>query len=422
MKLDIFLFEKKRPGCNLGALRQEGSAFALITTADNFPQYSSQDRSCFQFIEIVADMDLDTVSMAVSKLIRDYDKNNVRIICGTEMVLTLGAEVREKLSIHGDSAEYVKRFIDKSVAKAALVDSDVRLPKYCIYDLQRALADRDSYMAELETKLGYPMFIKPTDLYLAIDSIKIPDREALNSWLDTHQKISCTYEIDEFITGKLYHCDSIVQDNSILFSVVGEYMWPCDLFSKGYPLGTIEVSPDSEKFERINEFACNTILHMKPNNCSTHMEIFESAKGDLVFHDELIFLEMGARPPGGPLVDLHDKQWGINMNYMHYACQLGIPVTQRPQANPERYCAWAYFPIMPGTIKAINAIDISSDAEIEIFVCEGQHFSENYFIREEIMFLPKYIAGTVFFSHNDYDVVREDFEKLRHFKLIEYEE
>ena len=115
MKLDIFLFEQKTPGCNLAALRQEGTAFALITTADNFTKYSSQDRECFQFIEIVADMNLDTVSIAVSKLIREYDKKNVRIICGTEMVLTLGAELREKLSIDGDSVDYVKRFIDAAV-------------------------------------------------------------------------------------------------------------------------------------------------------------------------------------------------------------------------------------------------------------------------------------------------------------------
>ena len=152
------------------------------------------------------------------------------------------------------------------------------------------------------------------------------------------------------------------------------------------------------------------------------MEIFESEKGDLASLNELIFLEMGARPPGGPLVDLHESQWGINMNYLHYACQMGIPVSQRPQASPERYYAWAFFPIIPGTIKTINELDLRCDVKIDLAVREGQHFSENYFIREEVMFLPKYIAATVFISHNDYDVVREDFETLRHFKLIDYEE
>ncbi len=416
MTTQIFIYELKRPGCDLLKLKRVDDEFVLVTTHSNFAQYTDEDKANFDRIELIEDFKKEQVYAAVAKIVANTDPNDIRIICGTEMVIQMCALVRAEFGLAGDDLEYALRFSNKFIAKQKLHGSAVRVPAYQIYDPVAYKNDNVDYIDALESTLGYPMFVKPTDLYCAIDSVKIGDRSDLQAWLDDHKEPKHIYEIDEFISGDLYHCDSLIEGEEILYSLLGEYAWPCDFFAKGYPLGSIVVPPDSEKFNRLNAFNKAVLTCMQPRNCATHLEIFE--KEDR----QLYFLEMGARPPAGPIVPLYAMQWQLDMNLMHYASQLGIKCQQQPLSNPERYYAWAYFPITVGTIKKINRLELKSKMDFKLFVDVGDHFSVDYFVRDEIMFLPKYIAGQVFFSHNDYDQLYADFETVRNFKLLEYED
>jgi len=416
MTTQIFLYELKRPGCDLLELKRAEDEFVLVTTNSNLAQYTDTDKANFDRIELMEDFEKEQVYAAVAKVIANTDPNDVRIICGTEMVIQMCALVRTEFGLAGDDLEYALRFSNKFIAKQKLHGSGVRIPAYEIFDVSAFQQDPDAYINTVESALGYPMFIKPTELYAAIDSIKISDRKDLQAWLDDHKEPKHIYEMDEFISGKLYHCDSLIVGDNISYSLLGEYAWPCDFFAKGYPLGSIVVPPDSDKFKRLNVFNKTVLTCMQPRNCATHLEIFEKE------HGELYFLEMAARPPGGPIVPLYEMQWQLDMNAMHYACQLGIDVQQQPQSNPEKYYAWAYFPISVGTIKAINTLNLNSQIDFKLFVEVGQSFSADFFVKDEMMFLSKYIAGSVFFSNNDYNQLYADFEKVRHFKLLEYED
>ena len=52
MTMQIFLYELKRPGCDLLKLKRADDEFVLVTTHSNFAQYSDHDKANFDRIEL----------------------------------------------------------------------------------------------------------------------------------------------------------------------------------------------------------------------------------------------------------------------------------------------------------------------------------------------------------------------------------
>ena len=136
-------------------------------------------------------------------------------------------------------------------------------------------------------------------------------------------------------------------------------------------------------------------------------------------NDDLIFVEVAARPPGGRIVDLHQRQWNINMELEHLKCQRGIKqlIGLEP---PSQYFAWAYIPLQPGEVIDLDMPMFLSHVNIDWNVKPGNIFQESHFDMKDVTYLKKYLAATIVIYNDNYEELMSDFNIIRNHKFVRY--
>ena len=218
------------------------------------------------------------------------NSNDIRcIISFYEFCVLDAGRLNQHYGIH--DIDYNK-FIDKIVMKDIVSKAGISVPTYMRLNYSHYLEDKESYTDYIVNAVGFPAFVKPIDMAGAIGVDKIRDREDLVRWLENDFSTKYTFQIEEFIEGTFYHCESLIQNQKVVYSQVCEYADPLYLTKFGVPLASITL-PDDEETQRIAQFCENIHKSLRPlANGLTHLELFKRANG------ELIFIEVAFRPPG----------------------------------------------------------------------------------------------------------------------------
>lgn len=399
------------PECDLSSLKEGGAELILITNESWYASLSENTKTIYGEIIVLEIFDFGSVLKAIKEHTINVSKNDIVILSNKEFTLLLAAEIREALAIEGDDIAYVKKFTDKAEMKKHLSSSDIALARFAVFSPDN-YSNKGNYLSQIEKKLdGYPMFFKPEEGFGAVGTGVINNAEELQLWAQEH--CNERFILEEFIEGTMYHFDSLVFNGEILFQAGAEYAWPCDQFFDGHPIGSIVLPFDSEIYQRLKRINEVVLQHMQPNNCATHMEFFRLAS------DNLIFVEVAARPPGGRIVDLYQRQWNINMELEHLKSQLGIkPLIELEP--PSQYFAWAYIPLQAGEVKDLDMPMFLSHVNIDWYVEPGNVFLESHFDAKDIAFLKKYLAATVFIHNDNYEELMSDFNIIRNHQFVIY--
>jgi len=153
-------------------------------------------------------------------------ENALKIICLSEDNLLLAAQLRDEFNIPGMRFEQAQSFRDKTIMKYILQKNQIRTPHYVKFDHTR-INDPKNYYDHLTQTIGLPFVLKPFNLLGGLGIVMVKSFEEFNSFcIENAKELSYEYEAEEFISGTLFHCDSIIENSEILFSTCCEYTNP----------------------------------------------------------------------------------------------------------------------------------------------------------------------------------------------------
>jgi hypothetical protein len=232
---------------------------------------------------------------AVAGTVRDLARQARidRVECLWEPYMILAARLREELSLPGLTVAQTVPFRDKERMKQLLDAAGLRTPRHHATETVAgvwAAADH----------LGFPLIVKPIAGAGSADTYRAGSAAELDAILPMLRHVP-QVSVEEFVDGQEFTYDTICADGRVLFENICWYR-PRPLLTKMHEwispvtmaLRDLDV-PDLQGGRALGA-AVLEVLGFRDG--FTHMEWYRTADGEVVFG------EIGARPPGARTVDV----------------------------------------------------------------------------------------------------------------------
>jgi hypothetical protein len=247
-------------------------------------------KSLMEYIPVRSLWDEDAVIASLRERLRGRQLD--RIECLWEPGILLAAELRQVFGVEGLSVEHAKRFRDKEAMKVALDAAGIRTPRH-------VAVDNVAGCWEAAERIGYPLILKPIDGAGSADTYRIDSADDLRAVLPRLRHVS-VISVEEFIDGEEYTYDTISIDGNIAYYNVAWYR-PRPLIARSNEW----ISPQVVALKDVDDPAYADGIRMGEQVIDalgfrtgfTHMEWYKKSDGEVVFG------EIGARPPGAHHVD-----------------------------------------------------------------------------------------------------------------------
>lgn len=255
---------------------------------DSLPQLVR--RSLAEYIPVRSLWDDDAVIASLRDRLRGQQLD--RIECLWEPGILLAARLRETFGVPGLDVAQARRFRDKELMKQALDAAGIRTPRHVAARSVAAVWDA------AET-IGFPIILKPIDGAGSADTYRVRDVDELRAVLPRLRHVQ-TVSVEEFVDGEEYTFDTITVNGKIAYYNIAWYR-PRPLVARSNEW----ISPQVIALRDIDhpdlrdgvKMGFDVIRALEFDTGFTHMEWYRKADGEVVFG------EIGARPPGAHQVD-----------------------------------------------------------------------------------------------------------------------
>lgn len=225
-----------------------------------------------------------------------------RVIALDEFDLETAALIREHMRLHGMGVTTTAFYRDKLAMRMGARDQGFRVPEFCrvlSYDELRA------YMASVPG----PWLLKPRTSASALGIRKINDPEQLWRILDDLGDRQSQFVLERFVPGEIFHVDSIISEQKVVFSAVHKYgRPPMQVMHEGGVFTTRTVDRGSSDWNKLTTLNAALAPALGLRRGVTHAEYIKShADG------EYYFLEIAARVGGAFIADLVQASTSINL-------------------------------------------------------------------------------------------------------------
>lgn len=323
--------------------------------------------------------------------------NTIKIICTSELNMLQAARLREHFNLGRPHYDDVIVYKSKIAMKEKLRCAGIPCPQYNSLDVCLSPTSIKENFENIKSSFGLPFILKPVDQSATYGVVKIHCFEDFETAATLHAKER--YEAEEFINGTLFHADSLIQSGEIVYFQASQYLSSGLDFLSGHIHGSIPLQKSNPLFHKIYLFTQNVLKTLGWVDGSSHLEVF------LQENDELVFLEVSARPPGSLVVENYKRCFGVNIVDEDLKIKLDQfhPILQKQN----QYSFWAYFPWRPGIITHFNNPPLKGSFEITWFIEEGDHLSSPTCILDK--------TAQIFVEHANYCILFEDFMSLKNF-------
>jgi hypothetical protein len=216
-----------------------------------------------------------------------------RVECLWEPYMILAARLRERLDLPGLTVAQTVPFRDKERMKQLLDAAGLRTPRH------EATGTVAGVWAAAD-RIGFPLIVKPVDGGGSADTYRADSAAELDAVLPMLRHVP-RVSVEEFIDGEEFTYDTICAEGRVLFENICWYR-PRPLMTKMHEwISPITIAlrdlgvPDLQG-GRVLGGAVLEVLGFRDG--FTHMEWYRTAGGEVVFG------EIGARPPGARTVDV----------------------------------------------------------------------------------------------------------------------
>lgn len=216
-----------------------------------------------------------------------------RVECLWEPGMILAARLREAIGAPGMNVEQTVPFRDKEVMKQRLDAAGIRTPRHY-------RASTEDQVRDAAERVGYPLIVKPIAGAGSADTHRCASRAELERALGLVRHVS-EVSVEEFIEGEEFTFDTICAEGELYFENVCWYR-PRPLVQRQnewispQTVGVRNLDqPDLEGGRRMGR---EVLRALGFRTGFTHMEWYRKPDGEVVFG------EIGGRPPGARTVDV----------------------------------------------------------------------------------------------------------------------
>ncbi|MBP9146512.1 MAG: ATP-grasp domain-containing protein [Thermoanaerobaculia bacterium] len=225
-----------------------------------------------------------------------------RVECLWEPGMLLAARLREALGVPGLNAAQTLPFRNKEEMKRLLDAAGIRTPRH--------LTARDEAgIRGAAERIGFPLILKPIDGAGSADTYRVSDAAELTQAIAKVRHVR-ELSVEEFIDGEEYTFDTVSIAGRPAFYNIAWYR-PRPLKARSEEWISPQVialrDPDQPLLREGVKMGLAVLEALGFESGFTHMEWYMKADGEVVFG------EIGGRPPGAHQVD-----------QMNYACDIDV--------------------------------------------------------------------------------------------------
>ena len=225
-----------------------------------------------------------------------------RIVALDEFDMENVSALREHLRIPGMGLTTVRYFRDKLAMRARARQTEILAPEFV------HVLNHDS-LREFMSRVPGPWLLKPRSQASGIGMKKIHKQEELWPWLDQLGDQQSFYLLEQFVPGSVYHVDSVISENEVVFAEAHGYgAPPLETSHQGGVFTTSTLPRDAEEARALQKINRDLIESLGLVRGVTHAE-FLKAHADGKFY----FLEIAARVGGAYIADVIEAATGINL-------------------------------------------------------------------------------------------------------------
>jgi biotin carboxylase len=284
-----FMRECKRQGCRV-----------LLLTAEKLRDADWPRESLDDTFYLPAEISLADIVQAVTHLART--QNIDRIVALDEYDMETAATLREHLRVPGMGLTTMRYFRDKLAMRMKALDRDVRVPDFV------PVLNHGDIRYYLEHVPG-PWVLKPRQEASAIGIKKIHAAEELWPVLEQLGDTQSSFLLERFVPGDVYHVDSVVSENEVVFVNVSKYgKPPMNVAQGGGVFTTFTVPRGGDADTGLRQINRDLIAALGLVRGVAHTE-FIQAHADGRFY----FLECAARVGGAYISEMVEAATGINL-------------------------------------------------------------------------------------------------------------
>jgi formate-dependent phosphoribosylglycinamide formyltransferase (GAR transformylase) len=225
-----------------------------------------------------------------------------RIECLWEPGMLLAARLRESLGVPGLDVERTVPFRNKEKMKQVLDAAGIRTPRH------RAAKGEREIRAAAES-IGYPLILKPIDGAGSADTYRIASSRHLDEVIPKLVHVE-EVSVEEFVDGDEFTFDTVSIAGKPAYYNIAWYR-PRPLVARSEEWISPQVvalrDPDARDLAGGVRMGFEVLAALGFESGFTHMEWYRKADGEVVFG------EIGGRPPGAHQVD-----------QMNYACDIDV--------------------------------------------------------------------------------------------------
>lgn len=222
--------------------------------------------------------------------------------CLWEPGMLLAARLRQALGLRGLDVAGTVPFRDKEAMKQVLDRAGLRTPRH-------VRCNDGGAIWEAAERIGYPIIVKPIAGAGSADTYRVESPEDLRSVLPRLHHVP-EVSVEEFVDGDEFTFDTITIEGRVAYYNIAWYR-PRPLVARSNEW----ISPQVVALRHVDQptladgvrLGHDVIRALGFQSGFTHMEWYRKADGEVVFG------EIGARPPGAHQVD-----------QMNYACDLDV--------------------------------------------------------------------------------------------------
>jgi biotin carboxylase len=284
-----FMRECKHHGCRV-----------ILLTAQKLRDADWPRDSLDETFYLPEEIALADILQAVTHLARSQKID--RIVALDEYDMETAAALREHLRIPGMGLTTMRYFRDKLAMRMRALDRDIRVPDFV------PVVNHEDIRYYLEHVPG-PWVLKPRQEASAIGIKKIYAPEELWPVLDELGDKQSSFLVEKFVPGEVYHVDSVVSENEVVFGNVSKYgKPPMNVAQGGGIFTTFTVPRGSEDDCALRAINRDLIAALGLVRGVAHAEYIR-AQADGHFY----FLECAARVGGAYINEMVEAATGINL-------------------------------------------------------------------------------------------------------------
>lgn len=246
------------------------------------------------------DWNLEHLLLGVS----NFMKNNKidAIVALDDFDVEKATYLRENLRIDGMGQTTGRYFRDKLAMRMRAKSCGISNPNFC-----SLFNDHD--INTFADTVPAPWVLKPRSEASASGIIKVYDKETLWIHINEMGNNRFKYLVEQFRPGAVYHCDSLILEGKVLFSLTSKYLaTPMEISQGGGIFRSANIPYNSEDDKAIKKVNEQVIKGFGLKHGAAHTEFIKCEDNDKIY-----FLETSSRVGGAHLAEMVACASDINL-------------------------------------------------------------------------------------------------------------